>query len=171
MASDAPPEDSEAAATLTAQHELEVDPIATAFDNSSPQSILMGHAKMAAFTVTGDRCDDSDTDHEEEAHHHSLKAAHLDSLEEYLRASQAFGAAQVAEAVPLATGSRPAPEPAPPSTNLSYSTNMPHQVFISTSPPSSSGSEQDGGEPTRPRSAQSPALARIGAARTSWPSS
>ena len=146
MKLDAPTPDSEAAATLTAQHQAEDEAIASALDNTSPQSILLGQANVAAFTAEeADYCSDcSDSDRGDEYDH--VKEAHLGCLEEYLAASRSVEVAQVAKAVPLATGTPSSASPA--FSKLNYSTSMPHRVVISSSPQVAASNERVESEPT-----------------------
>ena len=153
MKDDAPNIGPEEAASLTVQHQAEDEAIAAALDNSSPQAILLGQANMAAlsaFTDADDYLEDNWSDLEDTLD--QQKERHLETLEDYLTSSRHIGAARVAEAVPLATCTRPVTAPA--SSNLNYSTSLPHQVFISASPTSPRPPEPK--EPMCPSTARCP---------------
>ena len=121
----------EPAASLTAQHASEDEALSAALDNAEPSSILLGHAKIAAGPDY-----DSDSSAESEAISDSQsnlnkarEQVHMRYLEELAAAPRVANI--VAHAVPVASISDT--RNSSNSSNISYSTNLPHQVYISAS--------------------------------------
>ena len=134
-----PPEDAAATSNLAVQLDSDTEEaIAAAFANAGPETIVLGKANMAARLHDPPVASPADSESEAESlSEYPHEIHHYQSIDEYL-ARPAPVPTRIAKAIPVASRSNPASTATTTASasNLNYSTTLPHQVYISSSPPS-----------------------------------